>query len=274
MTRDAFLDLHANGETFTTGLQGSQIAWRAWGQGTPVVLIHGAFGSWSHWARNITALAARHRVLVPDLPGYGKSDISPDNSISAFTDRIMAGLAEIVPDHEPLRIIGFSFGCYVACKLADALQDRLARLILIGSAGIVKANTVEGLLPSRSNNMTLAEARATAAHNLATIMLSEPPHPADVSIDIQLYNTSHTRHSISRTLLDASQRETLRAQARHTTLIWGKQDVLTLGLLDNIAQQVKAEHTGATLYFIDHAGHWAQFEQYKQVNTLLLDQFN
>src|SRR5712691_9914772 len=50
------------------------MVWRIWGEGPPLVLLHGASGSWTHWIRNVRPLAARFRVLVPDMPGYGDSD--------------------------------------------------------------------------------------------------------------------------------------------------------------------------------------------------------
>src|SRR5579859_2997484 len=44
------------------------MVWRVWGAGTPVVLLHGGYGSWTHWLRNIDALAASYRVVAADLP--------------------------------------------------------------------------------------------------------------------------------------------------------------------------------------------------------------
>ncbi|MCD6078130.1 MAG: alpha/beta hydrolase fold protein, partial [Ramlibacter sp.] len=50
------------------------VVWHAWGAGAPLVLLHGGSGSWTHWIRNVEALAvAGRRVLVPDLPGFGDS---------------------------------------------------------------------------------------------------------------------------------------------------------------------------------------------------------
>src|SRR3546814_2761948 len=56
--------------------EGSMV-WRVWGEGEPVVLLHGGFGSWNHWVRNIEPLAARYRVIAADMPGQGDSDDPP-----------------------------------------------------------------------------------------------------------------------------------------------------------------------------------------------------
>src|SRR3546814_6277896 len=44
-----------------------QMVWRLWGEGPPLVLLHGGSGSWTHWFRNIPALARRYRVIAADL---------------------------------------------------------------------------------------------------------------------------------------------------------------------------------------------------------------
>jgi len=58
-----------------------RMVWHLWdrsGGSTPVVaLFHGGAGSWRHWIRTIPALVSAYRVLVPDLPGLGESDMPP-----------------------------------------------------------------------------------------------------------------------------------------------------------------------------------------------------
>jgi pimeloyl-ACP methyl ester carboxylesterase len=66
----------------TTPIGANDVVWRVWGQGPPLVLLHGGTGSWMHWVRNIEALAHDFTLLVPDLPGSGESAI-PRPPISA-----------------------------------------------------------------------------------------------------------------------------------------------------------------------------------------------
>src|SRR4051794_12588436 len=44
------------------------------GDGSPLLLIHGLGGNWQSWLSNIDGLAADHRVIAVDLPGFGTSD--------------------------------------------------------------------------------------------------------------------------------------------------------------------------------------------------------
>ncbi len=70
------------------------MVWHFWdksgGRAPVVVLFHGGAGSWRHWVRTIPALMETYRVLVPDLPGLGKSDFPPDGDNAEPVARIVA----------------------------------------------------------------------------------------------------------------------------------------------------------------------------------------
>src|SRR5271169_1941099 len=54
-----------------------EMVWRIWGAGPPLVLLHGGYGSWVHWIRNVLPLAERYTVIAPDMPGLGDSATVP-----------------------------------------------------------------------------------------------------------------------------------------------------------------------------------------------------
>jgi pimeloyl-ACP methyl ester carboxylesterase len=74
---------------------GITLHWREWGQGQPLVLLHGGHGSWMHWVRNIECFARHYRVLVPDLPGFGASD---DFALPAHDGQRPAALLDALSD--------------------------------------------------------------------------------------------------------------------------------------------------------------------------------
>src|SRR5215210_7390632 len=45
------------------------------GEGEPIVLVHGLSGQWQNWLENIPRLAQERRVIAPDLPGFGLSEM-------------------------------------------------------------------------------------------------------------------------------------------------------------------------------------------------------
>ena len=64
---------------------------RAGGQGPPLLLLHGYPQTNVMWHRLAPALAARFRLVIPDLPGYGWSDAPPSDAEHApYTKRAMA----------------------------------------------------------------------------------------------------------------------------------------------------------------------------------------
>ncbi len=90
-----------------------RMVWRSWGDDTLpiVVLLHGGFGAWNHWVRNIAALAETHHVIAPDLPGCGDSaDPAGHPDAISLAAILSAGLDLIVPGDASFDLVGFSFG--------------------------------------------------------------------------------------------------------------------------------------------------------------------
>src|ERR1700730_19317292 len=103
------------------------MVWRIWGEGPPLVLLHGASGSWTHWIRNVLPLAARHRVLAADMPGYGDSDAPPEpHTAEALADLVLAGIDHIVPPPAVLDLDGFFLGAILG-GLGAAWRGPLVR---------------------------------------------------------------------------------------------------------------------------------------------------
>jgi 2-hydroxy-6-oxonona-2,4-dienedioate hydrolase len=87
------------------------MVWRIWGSGPPLVLLHGGYGSWMHWIRNVLVLAREFTVIAPDLPGLGESATPPEpHTAEALARIIVEGLAIIFSGGERFHLTGFSFG--------------------------------------------------------------------------------------------------------------------------------------------------------------------
>ena len=120
------------------------------GEGDPVVLLHGggpgATGL-SNYSRNIDALAQRYRVIVPDLPGYGRSSKGVDGSdpFGFLADSIRAALDEL--GVERAHLVGNSYGGACALRLALDTPERVDRMVLMGPGGIgtTRALPTDGL---------------------------------------------------------------------------------------------------------------------------------
>ena len=83
----------AEADRVETSCGDGRMVWRLWGSGPPLVLLHGGYGSWMHWIRNVLPLSRRFRVIAPDLPGLGKSATPPEPWTAAgFAAIIVQGL--------------------------------------------------------------------------------------------------------------------------------------------------------------------------------------
>lgn len=114
------------------------------GSGPPVVLLHGHPRTHATWHRVAPLLvAAGHRVVCPDLRGYGQSSkpaTAPDHG--PYSKRAMAAdIAALMSHlgHERFAVAGHDRGSYVAMRLALDHVDRVTALAVLDSVPIAEA---------------------------------------------------------------------------------------------------------------------------------------
>ncbi|QYM65669.1 alpha/beta fold hydrolase [Microbacterium sp. Se5.02b] len=117
--------------------------------GRRVLLLHGGGVAGWMWEPLRAHLGDEHRILIPDLPGHGRSADEPYVS-HAQTTAALAGLLE--DEARPAMVVGFSLGAQLAVHLASAHPR------LVDHAVIVSAQAV----PMRATRPTLALLGATA----------------------------------------------------------------------------------------------------------------
>ena len=127
---DYLARVEAAGERVTTPCGGGEMVWRIFGDGPPLMLIHGGHGAWAHWIRNIPFLARHFRLLLPDLPGHGGSAMPPEPITGPGIAAIVAdGLTRLIPPGATCDIAGFSFGGIMSGCLETR---RIVRMRAIG----------------------------------------------------------------------------------------------------------------------------------------------
>jgi pimeloyl-ACP methyl ester carboxylesterase len=103
--------------------------------GPPIVFVHGLGGVWQNWLLNIPAFMGSHRVIAPDLPGFGESPMPRETiSIKGYA-RIVDGLLEALGVSSAV-VVGNSMGGFVSAELAIAFPERVERLALVSAAGL------------------------------------------------------------------------------------------------------------------------------------------
>jgi pimeloyl-ACP methyl ester carboxylesterase len=87
------------------------------GAGDPVLLLHSGGFSSRQWRRLAQALAPQHRVVLPDLLGYGGSSPIADGEEIAYGDDVEAVLA-VLANEPPMHVVGHSYGGLLALLAA------------------------------------------------------------------------------------------------------------------------------------------------------------
>jgi pimeloyl-ACP methyl ester carboxylesterase len=115
------------------------------GEGPPVVLLHGQGGWAGMWLPVIPDLVKTHRVVAPDLPGLGASEM-PDGPPDAA--RVLAWLGELVDQTcaTPPVLVGVSLGASIGARFAIAHPDRLSRLVLVGAGSLDRFRPAPGVV--------------------------------------------------------------------------------------------------------------------------------
>jgi 3-oxoadipate enol-lactonase len=111
------------------------------GDGTPVLLLHGLGSSGRDWELVTPLLAKRHRVLVPDARGHGRSETPAGKyGVPLFTRDIAAlcdalGLGRV-------HVVGLSMGGMMGFQLAVDRPDLVRSLVIVNSGPELKARTL------------------------------------------------------------------------------------------------------------------------------------
>ena len=117
-------------------VQGRSIHYRRslGGSGVPIVHVHGFGISGSYLMPTARLLVDRWVNVVPDLPGYGRSERRDRVlGIPAMAEALIAVLDHLHFDQAVL--VGNSMGCPIGLEVAHAVPERVNRLILVSPAG-------------------------------------------------------------------------------------------------------------------------------------------
>lgn len=267
----------AGAERLHTTCGGSHTVWHVWGLASQpaVVLLHGGSGSWTHWVRNIAPLqAAGWRVLVPDLPGFGDSDLPPGcTDVDALPSHLHAGLQQLQARGacgDQVHLVGFSFGGMAAALWLAAHPQDAQQLVLVGAPGM--GLTVPERIPLKGwrHLPTSEQQHEVHRHNLMALMLQQPQSLDALALALHAANVARDRMPRRRMSSTDIVAKTLPQLQVPVSAMYGEHDALYKGRLPALqaAMQRASAHWGQW-HTVGGAGHWVQYEAPQLFNAAL-----
>ncbi len=229
------------------------------GTGDPILLLHGFPQTGECWRRVAELLSESHRVIVPDLPGFGRSSAPPAYDAATVAD-ILADLLDAA-GAKRATIVGHDWGGSLAFAMALAHPERVEKLV-VTNAPFRKLDLRRGFHFLAFNLPVVPElAFRMAGDRLVTFMLRAGsarkeafaddairPYveayrdPAAVRSALAYYRTL-TRKVIARRLRPKGTPSTARRIEAPTLLVWGMRDpALPPSLLQGILHDIPQAH--------------------------------
>jgi 4,5:9,10-diseco-3-hydroxy-5,9,17-trioxoandrosta-1(10),2-diene-4-oate hydrolase len=257
------------------------------GSGPSVVMLHGGgpgASGVSNYSRNIDALAERYRVIVPDMPGYGRSAKGVDQSdpFGYLADMIRGLLDEL--GIATAHLIGNSYGGAAALRLALDTRHRVGKLVLMGPGGIgttraAPTAVLKSLLsyyggdgPSRDKleafiRNYLVYDGASVPDDLIDLRYAASLDP-EVVADPPLRRPSGPMALRTLWRMDLTRDSRLKRLQTPTLVLWGRDDKVNRPaggpMLANLMPNAELVMTSRT-------GHWMQWERAELFNRLVAD---
>jgi 2-hydroxy-6-oxonona-2,4-dienedioate hydrolase len=247
------------------------MVWRTWGVGPPLVLLHGGYGSWTHWIRNVLPLSRRFRVIAPDLPGLGDSATPPEPWTAAgLAAIIVEGLDQVLPAGERAHVAGFSFGGVIGGHVAAQLGNRARGFTVVGSngLGIERSPTPLKRVPTAAGE---EEEFATHRYNLNQLMIADPDKIDELALYLQKINHARARMRSRRFSRSNALAEALPHVTARLDGIWGERDATAYPHVEERARVLRSFRPDARFAVVPGAGHWVQYEGADRFNALLAE---
>ncbi|GAB3163290.1 alpha/beta fold hydrolase [Amycolatopsis stemonae] len=252
------------------------------GDGPAVLLLHGGgpgASGVSNYVRNIEPLAEHYRVIVPDLPGYGRSTKNVDqtdpfgdlaNAVRDLLDELGLGSAHLV---------GNSLGASAALRLALDTPDRAGRLVLMGPGGIgtTRALPTPGLQKLINYYRGAGPSRRKLEEFIRHYLVFDGTAIPDEAIE-QRYQASIDpevvaapplqRPSSLKTLwrMDFTRDRRLRQLRTPTLAFWGADDKVNR---PSGGRTLADTMPNCDLLLVANTGHWVQWERAELFNATL-----
>jgi pimeloyl-ACP methyl ester carboxylesterase len=248
------------------------------GDKPPLVFVHGLAGLWQNWLLNIPAFMDTHRVIAPDLPGFGHSPMpAGEISIRGYAKTVDA-VCHSLGVESPV-VVGNSMGGFIGAELAISFPTRVTKLVLVSAVGLSIEYIRRDVLIALARAWALAATR-TGARSEAMIrrprlrriaLQSVVRYPEKLSFPLtwELVQGAGTPGFIGamEALTDYRFRDKLERIEVPTLIVWGRNDMLVP--VEDAAEFERLIGANARKEIFDDTGHVPMLERPSRFNALV-----
>ena len=255
------------------------VCWRIWGKGQPIIFLHGGYGSWRHWIKQVIYLAKDYQILIPDMPGFGESsDLKSDHTPENISLNLYQTFRKLkFTDLDNINLVGFSFGGLISGHLSYQFLKKgieLKKLILVGPGGTGARRGPMREMVRRTSKMSFEEILKAHFENLKILMINNPKKIDLLSLYIQLENTNNHRLksrpiSATNTLIKILEKQNIIPY-----LIFGEKDATVGPYLEERISIFRAACKDIRIHVEIDAGHWIMYEKPDNFNKLIKEIIN
>ncbi len=270
----------------TISLSTGKLAYVEKGKGKTILFIHGLGGNIAHWIKSVNELSAGFNCIAVDLPGYGWSDRIADTKGKGQLQLYADVLKEFLHKKKIKKVYlaGHSMGAQVAV-IAGLQNKSVKKLLLVSPAGLETFNEKESqvLLAATAPAIYEKQDENTIRKNFKLNFFDQP---ADVEILVQdrlrlkncpsIASYSETVSAGIKGMLSHPVKDSLKFLSMPVLILFGSNDALIPNKYFHpamttvtLAKESGLLIPGATVEFIDKAGHMVIFEKNIETNNII-----
>jgi len=254
---------------------GADIFYRTEGEGLPVVLLHGIPLDGSIWNKQIELLKDHCKLIVPDIPGSGKSTFDKEEAQATNIEYYSSSIYALL-QHENVNaclMFGHSMGGYITLAFAEKYSELLRGFGLIHSTAFADSEERKELrkksIETIEQNGSYAFLKDFIPNLFGKKFKSEDPE--------KINNLIETGHNFSKQALQNYFRAIMKRPDRTHVLKNSKVSVLfVIGTEDgaapmkDILQQVYLPKI-AHIHILENCGHLSMWEDFEKLNVAMLE---
>lgn len=237
-----------------------EVAYYDEGDGDPVVFCHGIPTSSYLWHRIAPELTDEHRVIVPDMVGYGQSAMHDgfDRSVRAQEEMIDGLLADL--GLETVSFVGHDLGGGVGLRYTAHQPESVSKLVL-SNAVCYDSWPIERIvdlgLPATIEELSVDELQEMLRGIYQQTLYGDDPSEEFVDGMVSQWNSEEAMISLSRNAIGTNTSHTTEidhtAVEAETLVLWGAEDEFQP---IEYAERLEEDLTDVDLVGLDEANHW------------------